>query len=106
MALIKCSECGKDVSDKAHSCPNCGHPINPANNPLKIEPELTSKRWKRVKLIAWGMILVGFLILGASGGSWGSMNAGFSLGLSLVLIGIIVLIIGRIGAWYADKRTR
>ena len=27
MALIKCSECGKDVSDKASSCPNCGNPI-------------------------------------------------------------------------------
>lgn len=27
MALIKCAECGKDVSDKAASCPNCGSPI-------------------------------------------------------------------------------
>lgn len=24
MALIKCNECGADVSDKATSCPNCG----------------------------------------------------------------------------------
>lgn len=28
MALIKCSECGKEISDKAASCPNCGNPIN------------------------------------------------------------------------------
>ena len=27
MALIKCSECGKEVSDKASNCPNCGAPI-------------------------------------------------------------------------------
>ncbi|MBQ7063159.1 MAG: zinc-ribbon domain-containing protein [Bacteroidales bacterium] len=27
MALIKCPECGKEISDKAHSCPNCGNPI-------------------------------------------------------------------------------
>lgn len=27
MALIKCPECGKEVSDKATSCPNCGCPI-------------------------------------------------------------------------------
>jgi hypothetical protein len=27
MALIKCSECEKEVSDKAQSCPNCGSPI-------------------------------------------------------------------------------
>lgn len=27
MALIKCPECGRDVSSEAVSCPNCGHPI-------------------------------------------------------------------------------
>lgn len=28
MALIKCPECGKEISDKAINCPNCGFPIN------------------------------------------------------------------------------
>ncbi len=28
MALIKCPECGKDISDKAKACPNCGCPIS------------------------------------------------------------------------------
>ena len=28
MALIKCPECGKEISDKALSCPNCGFPMN------------------------------------------------------------------------------
>lgn len=27
MALIKCSECGREISDKAASCPHCGNPI-------------------------------------------------------------------------------
>ena len=27
MALITCPECGKEVSDTAQSCPNCGYPI-------------------------------------------------------------------------------
>lgn len=27
MAMIKCPECGRDVSDKATSCPGCGYPI-------------------------------------------------------------------------------
>lgn len=25
--LIQCSECGKEISDKAMSCPNCGNPV-------------------------------------------------------------------------------
>jgi len=28
MALIKCDECGENVSDKAKSCPNCGAPVS------------------------------------------------------------------------------
>ena len=28
MALIKCNECGKEISDKAKVCPNCGNPIS------------------------------------------------------------------------------
>ena len=27
MALIKCNECGHEVSDKASVCPNCGCPL-------------------------------------------------------------------------------
>jgi Zn finger protein HypA/HybF involved in hydrogenase expression len=32
MALIKCSECGKEVSDKAVCCPGCGCPVGSSAN--------------------------------------------------------------------------
>lgn len=32
MALITCPECGKEVSEKADSCPNCGNPLQNNNN--------------------------------------------------------------------------
>ena len=28
MALIKCPECGKEISDKASACIHCGFPLN------------------------------------------------------------------------------
>ena len=28
MALIKCPECGREISDKAAACPNCGCPLS------------------------------------------------------------------------------
>ena len=32
MALIRCPECGKEISDKAASCPNCGYPVKENSN--------------------------------------------------------------------------
>ena len=107
-------ECGKEVSDNAVSCPNCGNPINAANNPgirisafpdqpLKIEPEITSKKWKKVKLTSWLVIVSGFIIPSFLPGSLDSRQA---FGWTIVFFGVIALIVGHIGAWYADKRTR
>jgi hypothetical protein len=31
MALVKCPECNKDVSDEAKACPYCGRPLQPAS---------------------------------------------------------------------------
>ena len=31
MAIIKCPECGNNISDKAKTCPNCGYPIETTN---------------------------------------------------------------------------
>lgn len=33
MALIKCPECNKEISDKAMACSNCGYPIQEINKP-------------------------------------------------------------------------
>ncbi len=40
MALIKCPECGKDVSDKASACPVCGFPIANQQNKNEIKVKL------------------------------------------------------------------
>lgn len=39
MALIQCSECGREVSDKAGACPQCGNPIAALATPLRTEAE-------------------------------------------------------------------
>jgi hypothetical protein len=33
MALTRCKECGKEVSDHAPGCPHCGNPFRPAATP-------------------------------------------------------------------------
>ena len=46
MALIKCPECGHQVSDKAATCPNCGVAIagNPDIAPKQTETQLSETR--------------------------------------------------------------
>ncbi|MDO8469468.1 MAG: hypothetical protein Q7S84_00415 [bacterium] len=111
MALIKCTECKQDISDKALSCPHCGNPTNGAlapsveiatnpNQPIQVEPVLTSKGWKQVKIIAWTITISGFIIPAFIPGQ------PRELGWAIVTFGVILLIIGKIGAWYADRRTR
>ena len=56
MALIKCPDCGKQVSDKAGSCPNCGCPI--ANMPPtgKIRCLSADRHVKRMKFAISGRV--------------------------------------------------
>lgn len=42
MAMIQCPECGKQISDKAQTCPNCGCPSECFHQPVEYmeEPEV------------------------------------------------------------------
>ena len=48
MALIKCPECGKQISDKAESCPNCGYRIE---STIEEKKEIPSKIKQEAKEI-------------------------------------------------------
>jgi len=39
MVLIKCPECGSEVSDKAEKCPKCAYPIKFAGNISEIKSD-------------------------------------------------------------------
>ena len=47
MALIECTECGKEVSSRANACPNCGNPIRGQSSSAQ-EGTLCSKCKTRV----------------------------------------------------------
>ena len=57
MALIKCPECGKDVSDTAYQCPNCSYVIN--------EPKrgITGKIFKAIFMIFNSIMILSIIIL-------------------------------------------
>lgn len=53
MALIKCPECGKEISDKTKKCPECGYPIK------KLNKKFGTKR----KIIISLIIVIGIIFI-------------------------------------------
>ena len=49
MALIKCPNCGKQISDKAVICPHCGIDVKKLQTEIREKQrQLKIKRWKRI----------------------------------------------------------
>lgn len=44
MALIKCTECGKEFSDRAAACPNCGCPTDIILEDIEKEKSIQQKK--------------------------------------------------------------
>lgn len=68
MALIKCPDCDKDISDKAPTCPSCGCPMKsnqPANVTDKNAEGLMGKPGTGTHALNVGCatLLIGILIL-------------------------------------------
>lgn len=62
MSLIKCSECGKKVSDKATTCPNCGCPVNDKENNVSEESNSNNAQKPKRKSGCLKLILIFFVI--------------------------------------------
>lgn len=60
MAIIKCPECEKEISDKAETCPNCGYPIAKSNTHITTNDNSKKSNAKIVKVIA-GIVVVGII---------------------------------------------
>ena len=55
MALIKCPECGKEISDQATACPNCGCPVKQSTTPIS-NPQ-TSPKAKKKKNMTFSILV-------------------------------------------------
>lgn len=92
MAMMECPECGKEVSDKAASCPNCGAPIAATPHGAASagrEPDGVSRStrsggaWEAVGFL----LIVAAIFIGAAG------NGG--LGAALGTAGFVIFLVGR-----------
>jgi RNA polymerase subunit RPABC4/transcription elongation factor Spt4 len=97
MPLIKCPECGKEISDQAQSCPHCGNPIKP------VVIEQTGKKWKLAKVITWLIFWFGAVLILVGAGNGGFDNPLTGLGITLAFLGFIARLVVRFGSWWSHK---
>lgn len=108
MALIKCSECNNEVSDKAISCPKCGAPIE--NNERIAVGEIlntiqeTSKKFKLQSLISYLIItigIIGLIMTNDTNNNHDSFSSYFAI--TIFIIGVILYIVNQIRIWWHHK---
>ena len=95
MAMVKCPDCGKDVSAAAPSCPNCGRPLRAA----QVTIQKTAKTYKAQSVIAFVLFIVGVIMLfkiveDPAIGMWGML---------LVFVGVIWTITVKVKIWWHHK---
>jgi predicted amidophosphoribosyltransferase len=57
-ALVKCPDCGKEISPEAESCPNCGKPSSILHCPVCKSTNVTKLSSGAVAMQAWSNILM------------------------------------------------
>lgn len=92
MALIKCSECGTEVSDRADKCPKCACPIGTSFDPKTQVIEQTSKKLKLQ------LVIGAIIILASFPAGYVFESAGISI--FLLVIGLIVIVVTKISIWW------
>lgn len=102
MALVRCPDCGKDVSTRASSCPNCGGPVAAEENKdkeIKVITEHTSKSLKGQSCLSGVLFLLGVLFV-FSGITNKDGSDAVKLGFWIVLGSIVWHTIIKISIWW------
>ncbi len=110
MALIKCPECGRDISDKAEVCPNCGMALVRIKR-QKHGKDLFIAHWLNIIAFIFPGILIVIsdlfaYFIGSNNGNTNKSNNGVTISLDsgsafnsdllniIMIVGALIFIIG------------
>jgi len=81
VAIIKCTECGKEISSEALDCPGCGKP--------QTETQKSARRKKRGNTQGAGCLII---LIGG-----GLCLLSPAIGAIAFIVGFVILLIGLVG---------
>jgi uncharacterized membrane protein YvbJ len=85
MGLIKCPDCGKEVSENASSCIHCGAPLS-GKGGTERDVKKGSQRAKFARELGSGAAFLGIII----GILLGIVTSSFTVGVIAVIVALIV----------------
>ena len=109
MALIKCPDCGNQVSDRAPTCPKCGAPIAGREETIAIGASLTtiqetSKRLKAQIVMSSVCFWVGLLwIVVIANATQSGEKTSLAIPILLSAVGLIWYLTTRFRIWWHHK---
>lgn len=120
MALIKCAECGKEISDRAESCPNCGCPVGESvaeevgndYEESEYEEEEESEEYVEdekqsglgVASFILAIIVLAFALCQYQFASIGIISVALRLRIYRNILSIIAFILGTVGMFVKDRK--
>lgn len=108
MALISCSECGREISDKADKCPHCGNPIISKEFVTRIETE--KGFWSGGRTAIGVISIVLFFVVSFQSCAVGVGNAlgetGDTTGTTGIFFSFIILISGIVGLSTRNSKSK
>jgi hypothetical protein len=109
MALIKCNECGRTISDQASACVGCGAPLPRPAGLINLEPERSPAALPSQRRLGL-LLLAGALLLGC--GIWlgerleHRSRAMATVAALIIIIGLCTLIVAALQLEAARRRRR
>lgn len=115
MAMIICTECGKEISDKAKACPHCGCPIIVESVTEEKANELSGKKKKERKpikkaLCLWLLLPIELIIMAILGiifdGDEITTETTIVMGQRIIVFTLVNVVLGLLFIFKAGKAIR
>lgn len=109
MAMITCKECGKEFSDKADKCPNCGCPTAEKQQ-VNVKVEKERGFWSTGRLTIGIISIVLFFLIGFQSCAAGLSNTlqdnGSTSGTSGFFLAVLLVIAGIVGICTRNSKNK
>jgi RsiW-degrading membrane proteinase PrsW (M82 family) len=91
VSLIKCPDCGKDVSTREASCPHCGSPLT--TEEIEVGTDLIGKKYRLYLVLGILVCSLGWILF------FSEDKFSEHTGVSFIVIGLIGYIVAKILIW-------